>query len=108
MKPLLEYRKTGGFAGLNHTLRIYDDGSTEFFAGKNKQSLPLIPQERIAAITDMLNHAFPNWNARYENRNVVDGFTYEITYNGRTVKAQTGACPAALSAVTDALDKLLK
>jgi hypothetical protein len=43
----------------------------------------------------------------YENPIVRDGFIYEISYDGATVRCADGAVPASVTPVIRALDSLL-
>ena len=107
---LLEYSRTGGFAGMNDHVIIYTNGKA-VYTGRNKTPVEFtVDQSTLNQLTDLLAKAqFTQLANEYLPKGTVnDAFTYVITYKGHSVRTQDTATPEILQPVITALDKLIQ
>jgi hypothetical protein len=104
----VDYQRTGGIAGVNDRLVIFDNGvtlvSTRTASGEiqlNKSDL-----ENISAVFDVAQ--FPMLEGNYTSRRGgADFMQYSISYQGKTVNTEDTAVPAALEPVIKEMDSIL-
>lgn len=105
---LVEYRRSGGFAGFNDHLVINSDGQVTLTRRASEVSFTLAPGElaNLIAILDAAD--FPALAPEYRTLGLVaDGFSYAMTYRDITVKTETLAEPDVLKPVIRALDAII-
>jgi len=104
----VDYQRTGGIAGVDDRLVIFDNGlavlsrktvSTEI--ALNKSEL-----ERVAGIFNEAQFSMlqGNYSAR---RGTADYFRYMISYHGKTVIAEDSAIPPPLQTVIDEMNRII-
>ena len=86
---LVSFRQTGGFVGIERSVTVRRSGAV---VADNVRVSPL-SRARLTALRDAL--AAARWRtlkSRYAPEvHVADGFLYEITYAGRTIRIDQGA-----------------
>ncbi|MCQ8894010.1 MAG: META domain-containing protein [Methanolinea sp.] len=106
--PLVEFWRTGGFAGMNDHLVILPDGTAVLERKEYTASFLLPPAVLQSLEEDLAASGFgalaPSYRAPPGS---ADYFTYQITYKGKTVTADDGAVPPALLPVIEALTQLV-
>jgi hypothetical protein len=106
---LLEYERTGGFAGTNDTLTVFADGrykTTGKLAGKHEG---LLDANTLAGLSAALTAAKITADAQYRpDHTINDGFHYTLKTGGHTVQWEDGAkTPAELAALARQLSEVL-
>ena len=99
--PLVVYTRTGGFIGVQDSMKISRDGRVSSTNGRFRLSA-----KRMAALRVRLAAArFPRLQREYEaDYPVADGFLYGVTYGGRRVLVNEEAeVPLRLRRVLDLL-----
>ncbi|MDD1715758.1 MAG: META domain-containing protein [Methanolinea sp.] len=106
---LVEFRRTGGFAGFSDHLVVYTDGSASLTRKEYSTGFSLT-SENLVELEDLLtNSGFSSLDPEYRAApGSADLFTYEITYEGRTVLAEETAVPESLIPVIEALFGLVQ
>lgn len=104
---LVDYHRTGGIAGFNDRLVIFDNGAAVISGRTNRDTqLNRTDLARLAAIfTDaQFSSLEGNYTARHGS---ADLFHYAISYHGKTVNAEDSALPPSLQPVIDELNRIL-
>ena len=88
---LVEFTRTGGFAGFNDALTIYQDGSAVVTRKEFTREITLTADE-LSMIRQLLQDAsfgslLPDYPPAAPG---ADYFTYTVTYEGKTVDRGTG------------------
>lgn len=108
-EPLIEYRRSGGFAGRDDHLIIEKNGETTLTRKAERYTFTLN--------SDLINHLqnlfveanFFQLRKEYlPARQGSDLFTYEITYQGHTVQTMDGAIPPSLNLILEALNQIVE
>jgi heat shock protein HslJ len=108
-KPVLvEFTRTGGFAGFNDALTIYQDGSAVVTRKEFTREITLTADE-LVTIRQLLQDAsfgslLPDYPPAAPG---ADYFTYTVTYEGKTVTAQDTGVPESLQALITELGTLV-
>jgi hypothetical protein len=106
---LVEYRRTGGFAGFRDDLVIDTAGHaviTRRFGGSAEFDLDQGTLDELVAALDAAG--FPENAGEYLSPGVVsDGFTYVVTYRGATIRTETTAEPDFLKPALKLLDSIV-
>lgn len=106
-RSLIDYRRTGGFAGLDDHLSVEHAGRarlTQRAASRNGQLGPKT-QRRLARVLKTAD--FAHLDSRYEPRQPVpDALSYRITHHGKTVQSSDTAVPEALRPTLEILDDI--
>src|SRR5947207_15288589 len=100
-QPLVVYTRTGGFIGVQDSMRILRDGTVSSTNGDFRLSV-----KRLAALRARLRAArFPTLRREYEaDYPIADGFVYGVSYGGRRVLVNEEAkAPLRLRRVLDLL-----
>jgi hypothetical protein len=107
-KVLIEYHRSGGFAGVIEDLIIYDDGRAVLTQRTGRSEFTL-DEDSVKQITEKLEQAtFSALKKEYlPERPGADFFEYEISYKGHTVKAQDTAVPESLLPVLESLNEII-
>ena len=105
---LVDYYRTGGFAGFNDRLVIFDNG-VAVVSGKNVNHEIELNQSDIDRITMVFNESqFSMLEGNYSARQgSVDLIKYSISYHTKTVNAEDTAIPPSLQLVIDELNRIL-
>lgn len=104
-KPLVTYVRSGGFIGRQDSLRVLASGAAVSTRGAFRLSAT-----RLSTLRSTLRAArFATLLPRYDaDAPVADGYTYRVTYAGRTVVVEQEAeIPARLARLLDLLADLL-
>jgi heat shock protein HslJ len=105
---LVEFTRTGGFAGFNDALTIYQDGSAVVTRKEFTREITLTADE-LSTIRQLLQDAsFGSLQAEYPPAAPgADYFTYTVTYEGKTVTAEDTGVPESLQPLIEALGTLV-
>jgi heat shock protein HslJ len=105
---LVEFTRTGGFAGFNDALTIYQDGSAVVTRKEFTREITLTADE-LSMIRQLLQDAsFGSLLHDYPPAAPgADYFTYTVTYEGKTVSAQDTGVPEALQPLIEELVTLV-
>ncbi len=105
---LVDYYRTGGFAGFNDRLVIFDNGIA-VVSGKDVNREIDLNQSDIDRITMIFNTSqFSMLEENYSARpGSVDLIKYSISFHSKTVNAEDSALPPALQPVIDELNRIL-
>jgi hypothetical protein len=103
-QPLVVYTRTGGFIGVQDSMKIFRDGTVSSTNGDFRLSA-----NRVAMLRSRLRAArFSTLRRRYEaDYPIADGFVYGVSYAGRTVVVNEEAkAPLRLRRVLDLLGEI--
>jgi hypothetical protein len=105
---LLVYERTGGIANLDDHLRIDRDGTT-LFVRHGQTSTFVLDEASIQRLTNDLDAIpFSNLDASYLPSNSgADQITYELRYQGKTVRMVDTTIPDQLVPVLEQLDGII-
>ena len=105
---LIEYRRTGGFAGFDDHLVIYKDGNA-ILTRQEQQSEFSISPDTLLHLEDLFSQAdFSDLRSEYTpDRQVADVFEYVISYQGKRVRAMDTAIPPELFPLIQALNQIV-
>ncbi|MGV8128708.1 MAG: META domain-containing protein [Methanolinea sp.] len=107
-KPLLEFWRTGGFAGMDDHLEIYPDGSVSLARKEFTTGFSLTGSELDALAALMEDSGFMACAPHYEAPpGSADLFIYQICWQGKTVIVEDTVIPAGLQEIIDALTSLV-
>lgn len=104
----VDYQRTGGFAGVNDRLVIFDNGAALVSSRTTSREILLNASEleRISAIFEKAG--FPALEGNYTSRRGgADFLQYSITYRGKTVHTEDTAIPPSLEPVINEMDRIL-
>jgi hypothetical protein len=106
------FKRSGGIAGLNETMTIYDDGRITFVGRDNEDTVQVAPEELSELQRLLTTPEFAALDARYSALGA-DLFTYSITTSAggksQTVVTMDGANnPPILDQVLAEMGKLLQ
>ncbi len=104
---LVDYYRTGGFAGFNDRLVIFDNGIA-VVSGKTVNREIELNQTDITRIVKIFSTSqFTNLEGNYSARHgTVDLIKYSIRYHNKTVNAEDTAIPPSLQPVIDELNRV--
>jgi hypothetical protein len=96
----VDYQRTGGIAGVNDRLVIFDNGITLVSSRSTSREI-LLNQSNLEQISAVFDTAeFPLLEGNYTSRHGgADLKQYSITYQGRTVNTEDTAIPPSLEPV---------
>lgn len=108
-KILIEYHRSGGFAGVSEDLTIYDNLQA-VFRERNKESEFTLTKEKVDSLTKRLEEAnFLTLQKEYvSERPGADFFEHRISYKGHTVKAIDATVPESLWPVLESLNGIIQ
>jgi hypothetical protein len=103
---LVTFEREGGLAGVDDTLIVHPDGRYTITRRDGVRKQGTLNAAELAAVNAALQGfgAIPTDNP---GGGVADGYTYRIEHGGRTVVAQDGDLPPALTRVIGELNQLL-
>ena len=105
---LVDYHRTGGIAGFDDRLVIFDNGVV-VVSGKTVNQEIEINKTDVERIVTLFNKSQfsmleGNYSARSGNADLIK---YTISYNSKTVNAEDSAIPPSLQPVIDELNRIL-
>jgi hypothetical protein len=104
----VDYQRTGGIAGMNDRLVIFDNGVTLVSSGTTSREILLNQSdlEHISAVFEAGQFSMleGNYTAR---RGWADFLQYSISYRGKTVHTEDSAIPPSLEPVIKEMDRIL-
>ena len=105
---LVDYHRTGGVAGLDERLVIFDNG-VAVFSGKDVNKEIPVNQTELEIIGRLFDKAqFSMLESNYTSRRSrADFMQYTISYHGKTVNTEDSAVPPALQPVIDELNRIV-
>ena len=105
---LVEFTRTGGFAGFNDEITIYQDGSAVVTRKEFTREITLTADE-LSTIRQLLKDAsFGSLLTEYPPAAPgADYFTYTVTYEGKKVTAQDTGVPESLQPLIEELGTLV-
>ncbi len=112
-RSLVDFRRTGGFAGFDDHLIVEPNGRSRLTVGTSSPSAKTyrgrITAAMLGKLENALRHAeLPKLDRRYRADSAVrDAITYQVTYRGRTVEAQDTAVPGQLSPAVGILENIV-
>ena len=106
---LVDYHRTGGIAGFNDRLVVFDNGAAVISTGRVSREIMLnrTDLDRITSIfaTAQFSMLEGNYSAR---RGSADLIHYIISYHGKTVNTEDSATPPPIQPVIDELNHFLR
>lgn len=105
----IDYQKTGGIAGIDERLVIFDNGVALISGSSGSVELALNTSdlERISTILDQAQ--FPMLQNNYPApRGGADLMNYTISYHGKTVTLEDTAIPPQVQPVLDEMNRIMK
>jgi hypothetical protein len=105
---ILDYHRTGGIAGLDDRLVIFDNGAAVFSSRTINREL-LLNQTDLDRITALFSDAqYSMLQENYTiNRDESDLIHYTITYHGKTVNTEDSAVPPSLQLILDEMNRMI-
>ena len=105
---LVEYHRSGGFAGIDDHLVVYPDGRATL-TRKGVQAESQLSSDDLSSLDSVFTAAgFTSLNRQYLPSGGADLIEYTITYQGHTVQAVDTAIPPELQPVLQVLDQLIE
>lgn len=106
--PLVEFWRTGGFAGMNDHLAIFSNGTAILERKEYKSNFTLSRALLESLEGELAASGFKTLAPSYRAPpGSADYFTYRITYQGKTVTADDGSVPSALLPLIGTLTRLV-
>ncbi|MEN6442497.1 MAG: hypothetical protein ABFC71_01930 [Methanoregula sp.] len=104
----VDYHRTGGIAGLDERLVVFDNGMA-VISGKSGSSELELNATDLARITALFDKAeFSGLQTNYPApRGSADLIGYSVSYHGKTVTTEDTAIPPGLQPVLSALNHIL-
>ncbi|MBP2145545.1 hypothetical protein J2129_000999 [Methanofollis sp. W23] len=104
-RTLVEYHLSGGFMGANETVVVYAN-RTAVVSRHGEETLVPLDQTTVDNITGFITSEDyqslgPEYHPAFQG---YDLFSYQVTTAGKTVCAEDGAVPPALSGLIDELN----
>lgn len=108
-ETLIEYRRSGGFAGWDDHLVVEKDGET-VLTRKSERSEFTLNSDTINRLQTLFEEAdFSQLHKEYlPSRQGSDLFEYVVTYKGHTVRTMDGAVPPSLQPILEALNQIVE
>lgn len=108
-QTLIEYRRSGGFAGLDDHLVITRSGEP-ILTRKSERLEVTLDSDTVRYLQLLFEEAgFSHLRGEYlPSRQGSDLFEYVVTYEGHTVRTMDGAVPPSLQSVLEALNQLVE
>jgi len=108
-ETLIEYRRSGGFAGWDDHL-VVDKSGEAILTRKSERSEFTLNSDTINRLQILLEGAeFSQLRKEYlPSRQGSDLFEYVVTYKGHTVRTIDGAVPPSLQPILEALNQIVE
>jgi len=106
---LIEYRRSGGFAGLDDHLVIKKSGEATL-TRKSASYKFTLDEETLNHLQSLFEEAeFSQLRKRHlPSRQGSDLFEYVVTYKGHTVRTMDGAVPPSLQLILETLNQIVE
>lgn len=103
-----DYHRTGGIAGLDDRIVIFDNGVAVISQKATSKEITL-NQTDLERISGIFNEArFSQLQGNYTaRRGTADYFRYTINFNGKSVIAEDSAIPPSLQLVIDEMNRII-
>ncbi|WP_298670007.1 protealysin inhibitor emfourin [uncultured Methanofollis sp.] len=105
---VVEYHRTGGFAGFNDTVVVYENRTADVSRHGDLSTMTLdaadLTQIRAMVTSDSFQSLRDEYLPLYQG---YDLFSYEVTAGGKTVRATDGAVPEALAGIISEMDAII-
>ena len=106
---LVEYRRSGGFAGLDDRLVINVNGQTTLTRKAEHYELVLDRDTMNQLLTLLDNAEFSKLRKEYlPSRQGSDLFEYVVTYKGHAVRTMDTAVPESLQSILELLNQIIE
>jgi hypothetical protein len=104
----VDYQRTGGIAGLNDRVVIFDNGVTLLSKRAANTEIHL-NQTELERISNLFGEsAFSNLEGNYTSpRGGADFMQYTISYHGKTVHTEDTAIPSSLQPIIEEMNRIL-
>lgn len=105
---VIDYERTGGIAGLDDRVVIFDNGLT-LISGRDVSTEIALDSPEIERIQAVFTRAgFGSLEGNYSSRRSgADVLQYRISYRGKTVIAEETVIPSSLGPVIDEMDRII-
>lgn len=109
-EPIIEYRRIGGFIGLDDYLKIETNRKATVVRKKGASFETVLDQQRYEQVLQQLDEAkFTDLDKEYLPANLCCDLTeYLITYKGKTVRTMDTAVPSGLQPVLRTLNGIVE
>jgi hypothetical protein len=105
---LVDYYRTGGLAGFDDRLVIFDNGVAVVSSKTVNQEIEINKTDINRIVTRLNQSQFSTLEGNYSARHgSVDLIKYTISYHSKTVNAEDSAIPPSLQPVIDELNRIL-
>ena len=106
---MIEYRRSGGFVGLDDHLVVKKNGEA-ILTRKSERYEFILDRDAVNGLQTLFKDAeFSQLRKEYlPSRQGSDLFEYVVTYEGHTVRTLDGAVPASLQPILDALNRIVE
>ena len=104
----VDYQRTGGIAGLNDRIVIFDNG-VMLISSRAVNNESLLNQTELEWISNLFEESkFSSLDGNYTSqRGGVDFFQYTISYRGKTVHTEDTAIPSSLQPIIEEMNRIL-
>jgi hypothetical protein len=103
---LVDYYRTGGFAGFNDRLVIFDNGIAVVSGKTDNREIELNQTDLNRIVRIFTTSQFTNLEGNYSaHHGSVDLIKYSVRYQNKTVNVEDTAIPPSLQPVIDELDR---
>jgi hypothetical protein len=108
-ETLIEYRRSGGFAGLDDHLVVKKNGQA-LLTRKSERYDFTLDRDTVTRLQTLFEDAeFSQFRKEYlPSRQGSDLFEYVVTYEGHTVRTVDGAVPPSLQPILDAFNQVVE
>ncbi len=109
-ETLIEYRRSGGFIGLDDHLVIKENGEAILTRRRSERYEFSLDSDTIDHLQALFEEAgFSQLHEEYlPSHPGADLFEYVVTYKGHTVRAMDFAVPPSLQAILEALNQIIE
>jgi hypothetical protein len=105
----VDYQRTGGIAGLNDRVVIFDNGFGVISGRRVTTEISFNRSEMVRIGNLFSENKFVTLDANYTSRRGgADFMQYTITFQGKTVHTEDTAIPAALQPIIEEMNRILK
>ncbi len=105
---LIDYRRSGGIAGIDDQLAIDANGKATLTRQTGRYEFSVDAGTMKQLLSNLDNAGFVNLGSEYmPSRQGNDTITYRVTYKGHTVQMADTAVPESLQPVLDQLNRIV-
>jgi hypothetical protein len=104
----VDYQRSGGIAGVDDRLVIFDNGIA-VISGKTTNTELVLNQTDLERISELFSqNQFSMLQGNYTSRRGgADFLRYRVSYHGKTVNTEDSATPPSLQPILDELNRIL-